>query len=68
MTLNNVSWFLGNSTITPSKMDKSKDWQLEMLMEKIRSKASPFKTLTEISKNVRMTMLVGYVMLHILCL
>lgn len=53
--------FLGNSTIPPSTMDKSKDWQLEILMEKLRSKASQFKSLTEISKNVRMTMLVGYV-------
>lgn len=38
--------------------DKSKDWQLEILMEKLRSKASQFKTLAEISKNVRMTLLV----------
>uniref|UniRef100_A0A6P7G505 Mediator of RNA polymerase II transcription subunit 1 n=2 Tax=Diabrotica virgifera virgifera TaxID=50390 RepID=A0A6P7G505_DIAVI len=37
--------------------DKSKDWQLEILMEKLRSKASQFKTLPEISKNVRMTLL-----------
>ncbi|XP_050298124.1 mediator of RNA polymerase II transcription subunit 1 isoform X2 [Anthonomus grandis grandis] len=37
--------------------DKAKDWQLEILMEKLRSKASQFKTLPEISKNVRMTLL-----------
>jgi mediator of RNA polymerase II transcription subunit 1 len=38
-------------------MDKSKDWQLEILMEKLRSKSSQFKSLAEISKNVRMAML-----------
>lgn len=42
-------------------MDKSKDWQLELLMEKLRSKASQFKSLTEMAKTVRMAMLVGYV-------
>lgn len=40
-------------------MDKSKDWQLELLMEKLRSKASQFKNFTETSKSVRMAMLVG---------
>lgn len=39
-------------------MDKNKDWQLELLMEKLRSKASQYKSFTETSKNVRMTMLV----------
>lgn len=42
-------------------MDKTKDWQLELLMEKLRSKAAQYKNFTETSKNVRMTMLVGYV-------
>lgn len=37
--------------------DKAKDWQLEILMEKLRSKASQCKSLQEISKNVRMTLL-----------
>ncbi|XP_045477281.1 mediator of RNA polymerase II transcription subunit 1 isoform X2 [Harmonia axyridis] len=37
--------------------EKSKDWQLEILMEKLRSKAAQYKTLPEISKSVRMTML-----------
>lgn len=61
--INNLFCFLGNLTISPSRMGKSKDWQLEILMEKLHSKASQFKTLPEISKNVRMTMLVGYVYL-----
>ncbi|KAL3273025.1 hypothetical protein HHI36_014481 [Cryptolaemus montrouzieri] len=47
----------GNVTMAPCEGDKSKDWQLEILMEKLRSKASQYKTLAEISKNVRMTML-----------
>lgn len=42
-------------------MDKSKDWQLELLMEKLRSKASQYKSFSETAKNVRMTMHVGYV-------
>lgn len=50
---------LGSSTISTSVKDKSKDWQLEILMEKLRSKATQFKGLPEISKNVRMAMLVG---------
>ncbi|KAF5290493.1 hypothetical protein FQA39_LY03597 [Lamprigera yunnana] len=37
--------------------DKNKEWQLEMLMEKLRSKASQLKSLQETSKTVRMTML-----------
>lgn len=43
----------------PPAMDKSEDWQLELLMEKIRSKGGQVKTFTEISKNVRMAMLVS---------
>lgn len=38
-------------------MDKNKDWQLELLMEKLRSKAPHFKSFVETSKNVRMTLL-----------
>lgn len=41
-----------------SVVDKSKDWQMELMMEKLRSKAGQFKTFQETSKNVRMTMLV----------
>nr|CAI5854489.1 unnamed protein product [Callosobruchus analis] len=41
----------------PVGKDKAKDWQLEILMEKLRSKAAQYKSLPEISKNVRMTLL-----------
>lgn len=41
--------------------DKSKEWQMELLMEKLRSKGSGFKTLVETAKNLRMAMLVGIV-------
>lgn len=44
-------------------IDKNKDWQLELLMEKIRSKAAQFKNFQDISKNVRMTMLVRTIFL-----
>ncbi|KAI4456845.1 mediator of rna polymerase ii transcription subunit 1 [Holotrichia oblita] len=47
----------GSSTGQQVIMDKSKDWQLELLMEKLRSKASQFKSLTEMAKTVRMAML-----------
>lgn len=53
--------------MAPSEPEKTKDWQLEILMEKLRSKTSQYKTLPEISKNVRMTMLVnesGLIMLQ----
>lgn len=43
-----------------SSSDKAKDWQLEILMEKLRSKSSQVRTLPEISKHVRMTLLVGF--------
>lgn len=45
--------------IPPAATDKSKDWQLELLMEKLRSKAAQFKTFPETSKSVRMAMLVS---------
>ncbi|KAJ8972690.1 hypothetical protein NQ317_001711 [Molorchus minor] len=47
----------GTLPLPASNKDKTKDWQLEILMEKLRSKAAQFKTLPEISKNVRMTLL-----------
>ncbi|KAJ8959121.1 hypothetical protein NQ318_022378 [Aromia moschata] len=47
----------GALTLPVSSKDKTKDWQLEILMEKLRSKAAQYKTLPEISKNVRMTLL-----------
>ncbi|XP_017881102.1 mediator of RNA polymerase II transcription subunit 1-like [Ceratina calcarata] len=40
-----------------SGVDKGKDWQMELLMEKLRSKASTFKSLVETAKNLRMAML-----------
>lgn len=39
--------------------DKGKEWQMELLMEKLRSKASSFKPLIETAKNMRMAMLVS---------
>lgn len=52
----------GQSTATGgSGMDKGKEWQMELLMEKLRSKASTFKSLVETAKNLRMAMLVIYV-------
>lgn len=41
-------------------LEKSKEWQMELLMEKLRSKASTFKSLVETAKNLRMAMLVIY--------
>lgn len=41
-------------------VDKSKEWQMELLMEKLRSKASQYKSFAETAKTVRMTLLVGY--------
>ena len=38
--------------------DKTKEFQMELLMEKLRTKTSQYKTLAETSKAVRMTMLV----------
>ncbi|OAD52651.1 Mediator of RNA polymerase II transcription subunit 1 [Eufriesea mexicana] len=40
-----------------SGMDKGKEWQMELLIEKLRSKASTFKSLVETAKNLRMAML-----------
>lgn len=39
-------------------IDKSKELQKEILMEKLRSKTSQFKNLTETSKGVRLALLV----------
>lgn len=39
-------------------IDKSKELQKEILMEKLRSKTSQYKNLSETSKAVRMAMLV----------
>lgn len=49
----------GQSSATGSSgMDKGKEWQMELLMEKLRSKASTYKSLVETAKNLRMAMLV----------
>lgn len=50
-----------NTTVPPINrlVDKSKELQKEILMEKLRSKTSQYKNLTETSKAVRMTMLVS---------
>lgn len=48
-------------------VDKGKEWQMELLMEKIRSKASQYKTFAETAKSVRMTLLVGYNLIVNLC-
>lgn len=42
-------------------LDKSKELQKEILMEKLRSKTSQLKNLTETSKAVRMALLVSQV-------
>ena len=38
--------------------EKSKEWQMELLMEKIRAKAPQFKPLGESAKALRMSILV----------
>ncbi|KYQ60577.1 Mediator of RNA polymerase II transcription subunit 1 [Trachymyrmex zeteki] len=40
-----------------SASDKGKEWQMEFLMEKLRSKSSTYKSLVETAKNMRMAML-----------
>lgn len=47
------------STGGGSASDKGKEWQMELLMEKLRSKSSTFKPLVETAKNIRITMLVS---------
>ncbi|XP_030751629.1 mediator of RNA polymerase II transcription subunit 1 isoform X2 [Sitophilus oryzae] len=55
--MNKLQYSVTTMPVSGSGKDKAKDWQLEILMEKLRSKASQFKSLPEISKNVRMTLL-----------
>lgn len=45
--------------------EKSKEWQMELLMEKIRAKAPQFKPLGESAKALRMSLLVLFII--ILC-
>ncbi|EGI60674.1 hypothetical protein G5I_11094 [Acromyrmex echinatior] len=49
-----------------SASDKGKEWQMEFLMEKLRSKSSTYKPLMETAKNMRMAMLVSdfYLLCH----
>lgn len=55
-----TSFIVGQpSTGGGSTSDKGKEWQMELLMEKLRSKASTFKPLMETAKNMRMAMLVS---------
>lgn len=42
-------------------VDKSEELQKEILMEKLRSKTSQYKNLSETSKAVRMAMLVSFI-------
>lgn len=53
------------SATSGSGMDKGKEWQMELLMEKLRSKASTFKSLVETAKNLRMAMLVSIISISI---
>ena len=39
-------------------MDKAKEWQMELLMEKLRSKAGQYKPFSESAKMLRMALLV----------
>lgn len=38
-------------------MDKAKEWQMELMMEKIRSKSGQFKSFVESAKALRMSFL-----------
>lgn len=59
MTLKFVCFTVGQpSTSTGVTSDKGKEWQMELLMEKLRSKSSTLKPLVETAKNMRMAMLV----------
>lgn len=60
-----IFYYSDTSTLPASAKDKTKDWQLEILMEKLRSKAAQFKSLPEISKNVRMSLLVSCIYFHL---
>lgn len=40
-------------------MDKTKEWEMEMLMEKLRAKSGQFKSFFESAKSLRMALLVS---------
>ncbi|XP_046992764.1 mediator of RNA polymerase II transcription subunit 1-like [Schistocerca americana] len=46
-----------NQKPTGPSFDKSKEWQMELLMEKLRTKSSQFKSFVECAKAVRMALL-----------
>jgi len=48
-------------------MDKAKEWQMELLMEKLRSKAGQFKSFVESAKALRMSLLVCIISYTVLC-
>ncbi|XP_063233144.1 mediator of RNA polymerase II transcription subunit 1 [Bacillus rossius redtenbacheri] len=48
---------LGTDPAQSSGVDKTKAWQMELLMEKLRSKAGQFKSLVETAKTLRMQLL-----------
>lgn len=48
--------------------DKSKEWQLEMLMEKLRSKANQYRSFQQSAKDLRMALLVSVFIFSVLCL
>lgn len=45
---------------TEITMDKTKEWELEMLMEKLRAKTNQFKSFFESAKALRMALLVSW--------
>ena len=45
---------------TGGSLDKGREWQMELLMEKLRSKAASFKSLVETAKSIRSTIVVSY--------
>lgn len=61
--LYNVSYLIGGQQngggTTKSSVEKGKEWQMELLMEKLRSKATSFKSLVETAKSLRSTILVS---------
>nr|CAD7569236.1 unnamed protein product [Timema californicum] len=46
-----------NVGVASTSIDKTKEWQMELLMEKLRSRAGQFKSFVETSKALRMALL-----------
>lgn len=53
-----MSSILGANKMTA--MDKTKEWELNILMEKLRAKTGQFKTFYESAKALRMALLVSF--------